>query len=506
MIENITAGFALFATVDNVIAIFFGMIIGVTAGALPGIGVTMAVALALPFTFYMDPIGAILLLTGIYKGAIYGGSISAILISTPGTAAAACTLLDGYPLTKKGEAGRALNMALFSSCFADLISNLCLIFLAGMIASFALRFGPPEFFTLIVFSLVMMAGVGGGSFPKGLLSAAIGFLLATVGVDYVHGTERLSFGSSELMAGVSFVPVLIGLFTLPVMIEYYLAPLKSPDIVNRTPTGGQWRQSWLDFRTSFRSIVRGSFLGVALGAIPGIGAAPASFLSYSEARRKSKDPDSFGKGNIEGVAAAEAGNSGVTGATMIPLLSLGIPGDVITAVMLGAFMYHGLTPGPVLFSNNLPEVYSIFCGILLSSVFLFVVGRSGIGLFARIATIPQKILFPGIMVLCVYGVYMVNNTTFDILVMVLAGILGYFLRSMSIPIAPLLLAFVLGPLFENNLRRSLLLSRGDLEIFFRSYICWFFIALTIIVLTSRIYKIYMMRRRRGVRMGENVGH
>lgn len=479
MFQNISDGFVLFASWMNILAMLGGMAAGVVVGAIPGMTGTMAVALALPFTFYMEPITGILLLVGIYKGAIYGGSISAILIKTPGTPAAACTVLDGYPLAQKGQANKALQIALYASCVADFISNISLIFFAGVIASFALRFGPPEFFTLICFSLTIVAGVSGDSIQKGIISACIGLLLATVGLDLVYGSNRFNFGNADLMGGLNFIPVLIGLFALPEIIK---ASAKSSEQHEEVSSLGRANLSFNEFKRCFKTIIRGSLIGVVLGAIPGIGGAPAAFLSYSEAKRTSKNGDNFGKGEIEGVAASESGNNGCCGATMIPLLALGVPGDVITAVILGAFMIHGLTPGPLLFQDHISIVYAIFMGTMLSSLGMFIMGKISIRAFSRIAEIPKRVLFPIVLVLCFYGCYAINSNMFDVLLMILMGFLGFFMLQVKLPVAPFLIAFILGPMFEDNMRRSLLLSKGTLAIFLRSPICWFFIILTLLSL------------------------
>lgn len=477
MVENLTIAFGLFATLDNVLALLFGVIIGCTIGAIPGMTATMGVALVLPFTFYMQPVTGILLLLGVYKGGIYGGSIPAILIKTPGTPAAACTVLDGYPLARNGQGNKALHMALYSSCFADFVSNIALIFFSGFIASFALKFGPPEFFTLVLFSLTIIAGVAGENLARGLVSAMFGLFLATIGLDLIYGTERLIFGEPELMGGLKFIPVLIGLFAIPEIIDHYTRKLEGHD---RVSSIGQVGVTWAEWKHSFKSVVRGSFIGVILGAIPGIGGAPSAFLSYSEAKRTSKTPEKFGKGELEGVAASEAGNNGVCGATMIPLLSLGVPGDVITAVILGAFMIHGLRPGPILFEQNITLVYAIFMGIMLSSFFLLIIGKVGIRLFARISDVPNSFLYPVVLVLCVYGCYAVGNTMFDILIMIIMGLVGYFMLKFKIPAAPFLIAFILGPLLEDSFRQSLQLSRGDFWIFVRNPICWLFLTMTVL--------------------------
>ena len=477
MIETLATSFQLFATFDNVAVVFIGVVIGCIVGAIPGMTATMGVALALPFTFHLQPVTGILLLLGVYKGGIYGGSIPAILIKTPGTPAAACTVIDGYPLTQKGQANKALHMALYSSCFADFISNIALIFFTGFIASFALRFGPPEFFTLILFSLTIIAGVAGSNLARGLISACFGLLLATVGLDLIYGTERMIFGEPELMGGLKFIPVLIGLFAIPEIIDHYTRKYESH---KGLASLGQEGVTKSELKRCFKSIVRGSLIGVVMGAIPGIGGAPSAFLSYSEAKRTSKRADNFGKGELEGVAASEAGNNGVCGATMIPLLALGVPGDVITAVILGAFMIHGLRPGPILFEQNLSLIYAIFMGIMLSSFFLLLVGMAGIRLFAKISNVPNSFLYPVVLVLCVFGGYAVGNTMFDILIMFIMGLVGYFMLKFDIPAAPFLIAFILGPLLEDSFRQALQLSRGDFSIFIRNPICWGFLGLTVV--------------------------
>jgi putative tricarboxylic transport membrane protein len=475
MIDDLAAALTLFANLQNVLALGCGVAIGVIVGAIPGMTSTMGVALTLPFTFSMPPVTGILLLLGVYKGGVYGGSIPAILVKTPGTPAASCTILDGYPLAQKGEAGKALDMALYASCFADLVSNLSLIMFAGALAMLAQRFGPPEYFTLIAFSLTIIAGVSGDRLSKGFISACLGLIAATIGLDLVYGTNRFVFDNVELMGGLSFIPVLIGLFALPEFIDYCARRTVSDKTVFDP---GKSHCGFADFRRCLKTIVRGSLIGVVFGAIPGIGGAPSAFMSYSEAKRTSPNAENFGKGELEGVAAAEAGNNGVAGATLIPLLALGIPGDVITAVILGAFMIHGLRPGPLLFQQNITLIYALFMGIALSSVFLFVIGKTAIRVFRRIAAIPYSILFPIVLVLCVFGAYAINHSLFDVLVMMIMGIVGFIMLRFDIPSAPFLIAFILGPMLEDSFRQSLLLSRGSLDIFVRNPITWFFWGLT----------------------------
>nr|WP_067297486.1 tripartite tricarboxylate transporter permease [Marinobacterium profundum] len=487
--ENFSEVLSIFLSVDNFVAIAVGVLVGVVVGAIPGLTATMAVALALPFTFSMEPVTAILLLIGIYKGGMYGGSITAILIRTPGSPASACTLLDGYPLAQQGHAKKALKTALYSSCVADVISNISLIFFAGYLAKIALNFGPPEYFWLICFSLTIIISVSGDSVVKGLIAAGLGIIVSTIGLDAVYGSQRLTFDSYNLMDRVSFVPLLIGLFAIPEIIEFYTSKV-GPQI--RSAVSGA-SLTLAECKRCLKSVIRGSLIGVIIGAIPGTGATAAAFISYSEAKRKSPNKHNFGKGEIEGVAAAEAGNNGVAGATLIPLLSLGIPGDVITAIILGAFMIHGLTPGPVLFQENLSLVYALFCGILLSSVVLLLVGNAAIRYFSLIADIPKAILLPIVLMFCVYGAYAVNNSTFDIGLMLLFGLLGFVFNRTGIVAAPFLIGFILGPMFEDNLRRTLLISKGDPSVFFRGPIAWFFIALTVASLLFAVHRYWKNR-------------
>lgn len=479
--DSILAGLSLVGNFESFFALFCGIVIGVIGGAIPGMSATMAVALTLPFTFAMQPITGILLLLGVYKGGIFGGSIPAILIKTPGTPASSATILDGYPMAEKGEAGRALGMALWASCTADIISNLALILFAGWLASFALSFGPPEFFALILFSLTIIAGVSGDSLLRGALSALLGLLLATIGLDLIYGTNRFTFGNPNMMGGLNFIAVLIGLFAIPEIIAMAWNP--TAHVGKARSLGKNW-VSFADYRRCFKSIVRGSMIGVFLGSIPGIGAAPSAFLSYSEARRKSPHKENFGKGEIEGVAASEAGNNGVAGATLIPLLALGVPGDVITAIIIGAFMIHGLQPGPMMFILNVDIIYGLFIGLIVSSVFLFFVGSVAIRGFKYVADVPKRILIPAVLVLCIYGVFAVNNNLFDVGVMFAMGWVGFTMMRYRVPAAPFLIAFILGPLLEDNFRQSMLMSGSNPSILFRGPITWFFWLLTVVTVIA----------------------
>jgi putative tricarboxylic transport membrane protein len=349
------------------------------------------------------------------------------------------------------------------------------------LALFALRVGPPEYFMLMAFSLTIVASISGRSLLLGIVAACLGLLLATVGED-MYGSFRFAM-TEDMKSGLGVVPVLIGLFALPEMLK--LAIFR-PEENTQAMKLGDNRLTMKEFRGSLKSIIRGSFIGVILGAIPGIGPSTAAFFSYSEARRTSKNGDRFGEGELEGIAASESANNGCCGATMIPLLALGVPGDVITGVMLGAFMIHGLTPGPLLFQNNIGEVYSLFIGMLFSSFFLFVAGKLTASGFAKISRIPQQVLLPCIVILCVFGIYSVASSPFDVAVLLVMGVVGFVMMVLNIPAAPFLIAFILGPMFEDNMRRSLAISRGDLGVFFQSWISWGFFALTILFVALTI--------------------
>lgn len=477
MTDSIISSIPEIFRMTNILFMFLGVGAGIIFGCLPGLSATMGVALMLPLTFGLDPITGILFLLGVYVGGIYGGSISAILINTPGTPASAATTIDGYYLTKKGKAGDALRMALYASVIAGVISALVLLFLAPQIAKVALKFGPPEYFALALFGLAMISSVSGKSILKGLIMGVIGFSIATIGLDPIGGSARLSFGNENLFGGIQLIPALIGLFAIA-------------EIINRSQTAHSEETQTAKFKDSkfpfsivmknLKTIVKSSFIGTAIGAIPGTGATIASYMSYNEAMRSSKKKDEFGKGSIEGVAAAEAGNNGVTGSTLIPLLTLGIPGDTVTAVMLGALMMQGLTPGPQLFTTHADFVYAIMVGLIVVNVIMLINGKLAIKLFVRVTAIPFNVLVPILLTLSFIGAYAVNNTLFDVKVMLVFGLLGFVMGKFGFPSTPLLLGLVLGPIAETSLRQALILSKGSWTIFFTQPISLAFIVIAVI--------------------------
>lgn len=485
LFDNILMGFGNLLNFQVIIFINLGLVLGIIFGALPGLTATMGVALFMSLTFGMDPIVGISMLLGIYCGGIYGGSVTAILINTPGTPASAATTLDGYTLAKKGHAGKALDMALVASTIGGLISALVLLFVAPQLAKFALRFGPPEYFALAIFGLAIIASVVSKNIFKGIMMGCLGMYISAIGLDEIGGMPRLTFGNPYLAGGVKLIPALIGLFAISEILNK--TRMGEYKIISRNEFVNE-RVTMKELKASAKTIFKSSLIGTFIGAVPGTGAAIASFLSYNEAVRSSKNPESYGKGNLDGVAASESGNNGVTGATLIPLLTLGIPGDSVTAVLLGALMMQGLRPGPALFRDFAPIVYTIMVALIFVNIFMFIQGKLFVRIFAQITKIPVNLLLPILLVLCTTGAFAENNTMFDVWMMFIFGLGGYILLRNDFPVTPLLLARILGPLAETSMRQSLILSRGSYLIFFTRPISLIFILLTVASIVFAIYK------------------
>lgn len=465
MFDLLGQGFALILNVNSLLAILAGLILGIVVGALPGLSATMAVALLSPFTFFVPPEVGIPFLLGLFKAAIYAGSIPAITINTPGTAAAAATVIDGHVLARQGHARKALEMSLFASVAGDLLSTLVLIGLAGWLATVALRFGPPEFVMLYALALITITSVSGRYPARALMSASIGLLIACIGLDPMSGVQRFTFGSVDLLGGVSLIPVLIGLFALSevfVQAERVITAHARAIQIRRDSPG----VTAAELRAVAPTILRSSGIGVFIGILPGIGAEISCWLAYGNAKRWSKHPERYGKGSLEGVAASESGNNAACPGDLIPLMVFGIPGDTVTAVLLGAFVAQGLTPGPLLFQNHGPLVYSLFASLLIGNVMLLVIGYLGIRSFARITDIPPAVLYPVVVALCLAGSFAVNSSTSDVALTIGAGIAGYLMRKAAIPAPPLVIAMLVAPGLENALRQSLSMSGGSASIFF----------------------------------------
>ncbi len=470
----------------NIIFVFIGITAGIIVGALPGLTATMGCALLIPFTFGLPPIQGLLMLIGIFCGGIYGGSISGILIRTPGTPAAAATLLDGYPLSQKGLAGKAIGIATVASFVGGTTGAVIMTFLAPQIAKIGLKFGPPEFCALAIFGLGMIITISGRSILKGIMAALFGLMITVIGFDPLSGVPRFTFGSQNLLGGVTFIPALIGLFGYAQVFRNIEKITTLPPVESKVEKIlPKISEVTSNLKTMFKSAVMGTFIG----SIPGIGCDVAAFITYGEAKRSSKHPEKFGTGILEGVAAPEAGNNAATGGAMIPMLTLGVPGDAVTAVLLGALTIHGLQPGPMLFRDHLDVIYPIFAGMIMAQFILLIVGLSGARVFAKLITVDRKILTPVIFFLCVVGSYAMRFSFFDVGLSLIIGVIAYFMEYYDYPVSPILLALILGPMAEQNLRRSLIISHGDLTVFFTRPISAAFILLAVAVIISSYYRI-----------------
>ena len=463
LLNYLSIGFSVALQPVNLFYCFVGVFVGTLIGVLPGIGPVGAMSLLLPTTFKSTPEAAIIMLAGIYYGAMYGGSTTSILVNIPGEAASVVTCLDGYQMARQGRAGPALGIAAFGSFIAGTVSILGLMLLAPPLSRFALQFGPPEYFTLMILGLTVLIYLAHGSMPKALLMAALGIVLGLIGLDSINARPRFTFDKMELMDGVGLVPIVMGLFGISEVLlnieQTIRRDILKARIKGLLPTARDWRDS-------AGPIARGSLLGFFLGILPGGGAVISSFIAYAVEKRISKHPERFGKGAIEGVAAPESANNSATGGAFIPLMTLGIPPNVIMAMLLGAFMIHGVTPGPLMMKQNPGLFWGVIVSMYIGNIMLLVLNLPLIGMWVQVLRVPYKILFPLILLFCLIGVYSVGNTVFDIYIMILFGIVGYLMKKFDYEGAPLVLAFVLGPLLENNLRKSLIMSQGDFSIFF----------------------------------------
>ena len=486
--SEVFAGIEAALSFGSLIANVTGVSLGILFGAMPGLTAAMGVALLIPLSFGMPPVEAFSMLLGMYAGAIYGGSITAILVGTPGTVAAAATLLEGPKLTAKGQSRKALEMATFASFFGGIFSAVALVTCAPLLATAAMSFGPAEYFALAVFALTVVATLSSGAMCKGLAAAFVGLFLSTVGIDPVSGDFRNTFDVPELFNGISLVPALVGLFAVSqVLLSLEDVFLGKSGIVKEGKLSNQGltlREIW----TNKFNLLRSSLLGTLIGIIPATGASAATFIAYGEAKRFSKHPEAFGKGTLEGVVATESSNNGVTGGALIPLMTLGVPGDVLTAILLGALMIQGLTPGPLLFQEQGALVYSIFISLLLANVFMLVLGMASVRVFSKIVSIPGGILMPLVTTLCVVGGYALNNSNFDLAVMAGFGLLGYIMTKARFPLAPLLLAMILSGIIETNFRRALSISNQDFSVFFTRPVCAAFLAISLFILFNLLWK------------------
>ncbi|MCW1932315.1 tripartite tricarboxylate transporter permease [Pararhodobacter zhoushanensis] len=479
--SNLGLGFQTALSWSNLLFCLFGVSLGTFVGVLPGIGALATISMLLPLTFYLDPVAAIIMLAGIFYGAQYGSSTASILLNLPGSAPAAITCLDGYPMAQNGRAGLALFLTTIASFIGGSFSIILMIGFAPVLADLAISFSSAEYFAIMVLALVAASTLSNGSFLKGLTMTAVGILLGLVGTDISSGAARYTFGNVAITDGISLVALAMGLFGIAEILQnltrgtYAKVDAKAITFRSMIPSREDWRRFW-------PSAGRGSVIGAIVGILPGTGPTIATFMSYAAEKRIASDPSIFGKGAIEGISSPEAANNSSVQAAFIPTLTLGIPGDAIMAVMLGALLIHGITPGPQLISTQPELFWGVIASFWIGNIFLLILNIPMIGLWVRLLTIPYHLLYPAMLFFICIGVYSVNNSSFDVLMALAFGILGYGMTQFGFSPAPLLLGFVLGPLLEEHFRRALMLSRGDLSVFVTRPVSLAFLVLTLIVL------------------------
>ncbi|MBI4539111.1 MAG: tripartite tricarboxylate transporter permease [Gemmatimonadetes bacterium] len=494
MIEHLVTGFQLALTLDNLLLILAGTVMGVFVGAMPGLSSTIGLAILLPFTFPLDAVSATLMMVSLYMAAEYGGSITAIAVGIPGTPPAMATVFDGYPLAQKGEAGQALGVSILASTLGGMFGIIVLILALGPISKLSLAFGPVQYFALGVFGLSIVGNLVGGSLVKGFISVMLGLLFYVVGLDVLSGFPRLTLGTSALLEGIELVPAMIGFFAIAeafkLIDEGRSMRAVGGKISGKLPT-------WPEFRRLGPTILRSSAIGTGVGAVPGAGATIASMIAWNEAKRLSKTPERFGTGVLEGVAAPESANNASVGGALIPLLTLGIPGSGSTAVLLGALMVHGMNPGPLLATEHPELIYAIYAGLFLAALCMLAIGLLGVSLWVRVIAVPNKILTPVIVGISLVGAYALGNSMVDVGVAIVFGVLGYLMLRFGFPIVPAVLALVLGFMVETNYRRALSLSSGSHLVFVMNPVSLVLLLLAVASFAVPIVRDHLPKLRRG---------
>ncbi len=488
MWDLFVSGAPLAFRLDTLLMMSIGVLLGILVGALPGFTTTMALAILLPLSFFVDPLVGIPFLLAVTKGGIYGGSIPAILVSIPGTGASMATTFDGPALTKKGQSRKAMEMALFASAFGDTASSILTLFLIGPIALIAVKFGPPELGAIILLSLVVITASASGVFIKGLVMLVLGLFFGLVGQDPLGGVARFTFDFFPLRSGIPLLPMLIGVFALPEVFE--ALERKGASLITKAAGREGARLTFAEFKRCFRTILRSTGIGAAIGAIPGMGQVIAAMVGYSAAKNASKHPETFGQGEIEGIAAPEAANNAVNAPTLVPLLTLGIPGDNLTAILLGAFVANGLRPGPQLFEEQGPLVFGILVAMVIANLLFLVIGYLTIPFFAKIVTIRKSLLLPLTVLFALTGAYAFESNEFDLFILVFFGILGYVAKKLRFDVSPMVMGFILGPVFEYALGQTLSMSQG-------AFVHFIFIErpITAVVLVATPVVTYLLWRR-----------
>jgi len=491
LLQSVLYGFGVALTPTNLFLCFLGVLAGTLVGVLPGLGPVGAMSMLLPATFAITPTGAVIMLAGIYYGAQYGGSITSILLNVPGEATTIVTCLDGFAMAKKGRAGPALGISAFGSFIAATLAICGTILFSVPLTTLALQFGSPEYFSLICMGLVILTYLSHGSMLKSLIMAVLGIFVSTIGMDSMTGVSRFSFGTISLREGVGLVPIAMGMFGLGEILsdlgDEEKREILKTKLAHLFPSVQDWKDSkW--------PIIRGTVLGFFLGILPGGGALVSSFASYAVEKKFSRYPEKFGTGVIEGVAGPESANNAGAQASFIPLLTLGIPTNIVTAILLGALLIHGITPGPLLIKDKPDLFWGVISSMYVGNVMLLILNLPLIPLWIKIMNVPKYILLPVILLFCLVGVYSVNNNIFDIFLMIFFGIAGYAVKRLGFEAAPFILAVVLGPIFEENLRQSLISSRGDFSIFFTRPISLVFMLVTFFLAVAPV--IPRLRSRR----------
>lgn len=490
---DVIAGFEQSILPSSLLATVAGAVMGLIVGMIPGMTISSGIIILLPLTFVLEPNVSIALLLGLYVAGMTGGSFSAVLLNIPGTPSASATALDGYPLSRKGEGGRALGISISASFFGGIVSFICLLMIAPALARLALEFRAPDLFSLIFFGLTAICSFAAQSFIKGLLSAVLGLAIVTVGQDPVMATERFTFGDANLLGGIHFLTALIGLFAIPQLIDNLRPDAVAEAMQRGSAKFGSVLPKLNDLVRVKIPAVIGSITGTFLGILPGAGGPIAAFISYDYAKKFSRDKDSFGKGNVEGVAAPEAANNAVAGGALVPMMTLGIPGDPVTAILIGALLIHGLAPGPLLFIENGGFAYGIIFSYFWANIFNLIIALCAIRFLVKVLATPKALLMPSIAILCVVGSFALRNSFFDVYVMLFFGFVGLAMRWLDMPVVPLLLALVLGPQLEEHLRVALTSSHGDISIFFTAPFSLLFLCLSVV---SVIWSVWLERRQK----------
>ncbi len=491
VLGSLGQGFAIALTPVNLLYGFIGAVLGTAIGVLPGLGPSATIALLLPITYKIPPVSAVIMLAGIYYGAMFGGSTTSILLNIPGENASVVTCIDGYQMARQGRAGPALGICAIGSFFGGIVSVLMLVFIAPILSNFAIKFGPPEYASLLLLGLLMAVYLSSGSALKGLMMMSVGVILGMVGQDLAYGMDRFTFGSDQLLNGLDFVPVAMGLFG----ISEVLMNLEEPEVrdIFKTSLKGvfpnldDWRRSWAP-------MVRSAFLGAVMGVLPGGGPIMSSFASYAIEKRISKHPEQFGKGAIEGVVAPETANNAGSTSSFIPLMTLGVPTNAAIAMIFVAMMIHGIRPGPLLLQEHPDMFWGVVTSMYVGNVMLLALNLPLIGIWDQVLRVPYRILCPLILLFCLIGSYSLNNSTVEVLFMIAFGAMGYLMRKFGYEGAPLILAYVLGPLLENALRQSLLISKGSFLIFVSRPISSVALAFALLVLLSNIFPYFKKQR------------